>query len=178
MKGLKDVLLMCSHYRLIVKYNSTEVLTEKLLLSFLLLFLFTVRNDEEEKVETEKQMKEGSPLKSTHTASVPQGNKTNVPTDEEDMGHCNAASSIPSVSSFVSTAAVSPSNHRSLRRSTASSCEGAGPANTMGGTTSHGRLSSCSTVMITEEHLMLNPVKAEVGFQHVEGYAALYHVAD
>lgn len=129
-------------------------------------------------MEAEKQMKERPPLKSTHTASTPQGNETNVSTEEEDMGRRNAASSVPSVSSFVSTAAVSPSNHRRLRRSTASSCEGAGPASTMGATSSHGRLSSCSTVMITEEQLMLNPVKAEVGFQHVEGYAALYHVAD
>lgn len=129
-------------------------------------------------METEKQTKEGSPLKSTHAASTLHGHKTNVSTEEEDMGHCNAASSIPSVSSFVSTAAMSPSNHGRLRRSTASSCEGAGPASTMGATSSHGRLSSCSTVMTAEEQLMLNPVKPEVGFQHVEGYAALYHLAD
>lgn len=129
-------------------------------------------------METEKQVKEGSPLKSTHTASTLQGHKTNVSTEEEDMEHYTAASSIPSVSSYVSTAAMSPSNHGGLRRSTASSCEGAGPASTMGTASSHGRLSSCSTVMITEEQLMLNPVKPEVGFQHVEEYAALYHLAD
>lgn len=129
-------------------------------------------------METEKQMKEGSPLKPTHSASTLQGHKTNVSTEEEDMGDCSAASSIPSVSSFVSTAAMSPSNHGRLRRSTASSCEGVGPASTMGATSSHGRLSSCSTVMITEEQLMLNPVKPEVGFQHLLGYAALYHLAN
>lgn len=129
-------------------------------------------------METEKQMKEGSSLKSTHTASTLQGRKTNVSTEEDDMGRCNAASSIPSVSSFVSTAAASPSSHGRPRRSTASSCEGAGPASAVGAASSHGRLSSCSTVMITEEQLMLNPVKAEVGFQRVEGYAALRRVAD
>lgn len=142
------------------------------------MYVFLSGNDEEEKVETEKQMKEGSPLKSTHTASTLQGHKTNVSTEEEDMGRGNTANSVPSVRSFVSTAAVSPSNHGRLRRSTASSCDGAGPASTMGVTSSHGRLSSCSTVKITKEQLMLNPVKPEVGFQHVEGYAALYHVAD
>lgn len=129
-------------------------------------------------METEKQMKEGSPIKSTHTASTLQGHKANVSTEEEDAGRCNAASSIPSVSSLVSTAAVSPSNHGRLRRSTASSCEGAGPASTMGAASSHGRLSSCSTVMMSEEQLMLNPLKPEVGFQRVEGYTALYHLAD
>lgn len=46
--------------------------------------------------------------------------------------------------------------------STASSCEAAVPVSAMELTSSCGRLSSCSTVMIMEEQLMLKPVKPEV----------------
>ena len=57
----------------------------------------------------------------------------------------------------------SRSNQRSSRRSAASPCEGMGPASGVGLTSVHGRLSSCSTVMVTDEQLVLNPVNQEVG---------------
>lgn len=104
-----------------------------------------------------------SPLKSTQTDSALQGHnsKSNAPT-EENLEHPDAAGSVPSVSPSGSTAAMSPSSHKGLRGSPASSCEGAGAASVTGLNSSHGRLSSCSTVKITEEQLMLNPVKPEV----------------
>lgn len=122
-------------------------------------------------------MEEESHLKSTTRASATRGhnNKTNPKEDAEQLS-TNADGSVRSVSSLGSRAAVSPSDRRRMRRSTASSCEGAGPASTMGLTSSHGRLSSCSTVMITEEQLMLNPVKPEVCWEAHTEYTALSHV--
>lgn len=129
-------------------------------------YLFLQGCDEEEKVKIEKQIKEVgvSSLKCTHTESALQGHndKSNAPT-EENLEHLDAAGSVPSVSSSVSTAAMSPSTHKELRGSPASSCEGAGAPSAAGLNSSHGRLSSCSTVKITEDQLMLNPVKSEVG---------------
>lgn len=113
-------------------------------------------------------MEEESHLESTQRAAATRGHNNKTKTNpEEDTEHLNADSSVRSVSSLGSTAAVSPFNHRRLRRSTASSFEGAVPASTTGLASSRGRLSSCSTVMIMEEQLMLNPVKPEVGGKHM-----------
>lgn len=108
-------------------------------------------------MKTEKQeddVKE-SFLKSTQMSCTLQGHsKSNTPT-EENVEHHDASRSVPSESPLGSTAAMSPS----LRGSPASSREGARAASTVGPNSSHGRLSSCSTVKITEEQLKLNPVK-------------------
>ncbi|XP_026150741.1 uncharacterized protein LOC113123131 [Mastacembelus armatus] len=77
-------------------------------------------------------------------------------TDTEVLSTIDTHSSIHSVSSFRSTATSSQLFPRSSRWSAASSSKGRA-----GLPSSHGRLSSCSTVMIMEEQLMLNPVKPE-----------------
>lgn len=111
-----------------------------------------------------QQMEEESHLESTQRAAARRGHSHKTKrSPEEDTEHLNA---VRSVSSLESTAAVSPFIRRP-RRSAASSCEGAVPAGTTGLASSRGRLSSCSTVRITEEQLMLNPVKPEVGGKHV-----------
>lgn len=128
---------------------------------------------EKEEVEINQEMEEESHLKSTKWSSPTQryNNKTNTNSEEDtDTDHLSTNadkhSSIRSVSSFKSTATVSQYNQRSSRRSAASSCEGTMPASGMRLASSCGRLSSCSTVMVTEEQLMLNPVKPEVGRKH------------
>lgn len=117
-------------------------------------------------------MEEESLLISTQKGSAAQGldNKTNL---EEETEQLNAASSIQSVSSLGSTA-NSPFNRRRLRRSTATSCEALVPVSAMELASSCGRLSSCSTVMITEEQLMLKPVKPEVGGKYMLNDEQLY----
>lgn len=112
-------------------------------------------------MKTEKQdnASEVSSLNSTQTDCALQGHdKSNTPT-EENLEHHDASGSVPSESPLGSTDAMSPG----LRGSPASSCEGARAASTLGPNSSHGRLSSCSAVRITEEQLKLNPVKPEVG---------------
>nr|XP_046260648.1 uncharacterized protein KIAA2012 [Scatophagus argus] len=123
---------------------------------------------EKEEVEINQEMEEEPHLISSKGPSATQTHSNKTETNaEEDTGtdhlstYAGTHSSIRSMSSLRSTASASPVNHRSLRRSTASSREGAVPASTMGLQSSHGRISSCSTVMITEEQLMLNPVKPE-----------------
>ncbi|XP_027145430.1 uncharacterized protein KIAA2012 homolog isoform X3 [Larimichthys crocea] len=119
---------------------------------------------EKEEVDINQEIKELSHLKSTKRWSTTHSDNTK-PNSEEDTDHLSTNadkhSSIRSVSSLRSTAATSQFNHRSLRRSAASSCEGSVPTSAMGLTSSCGRLSSCSTVMIREEQLMLNPVQPE-----------------
>ncbi|XP_041662297.1 uncharacterized protein KIAA2012 [Cheilinus undulatus] len=120
---------------------------------------------EEKEEELNQGKKEKSHPASTKSPSATQkhDNKPNSKVDPEDTDMFgDKLSSIQSVSSLRSAAAVSQSNLTSSRRSLASTCEEAGPASAMGLTSSHGRLSSCSTVMVTEEQLMLNPVKPEV----------------
>lgn len=116
--------------------------------------------DREEKVKTEEQENAGvSSLNSTRMECALQGHdKSNTPTEENLEDH-DASGGVPSESPLVSTAAM----FSVLRGSPASSCEGARAASTVGPNSSHGRLSSCSTVKITEEQLKLNPVKPEVG---------------
>lgn len=120
---------------------------------------------ENEEVEITQKTEEELHLKSTKRPSAAQrhSDKTNPEEDADtDTHHLSSNSdkhsSVRSVSSLRSHF-----NQRSSWRSAASSCEGAGTA---GLTSSHGRLSSCSTVMIPEEQLMLNPVKPEVGRKH------------
>ncbi|TKS67796.1 hypothetical protein D9C73_000880 [Collichthys lucidus] len=119
---------------------------------------------EKEEVDINQEIKELSHLKSTKRQSTTHSDNTK-PNSEEGTDHLSTNadkhSSIRSVSSLRSTAATSQLNHRNLRRSAASSCEGSFPTSAMGLTSSCGRLSSCSTVMITEEQLMLNPVQPE-----------------
>lgn len=87
------------------------------------------------------------------------------PDPEEDKEHqcISAESNTRSVSSVTSGTDASLLGYRRRSRSTASSCEEVMPASSVGLASSHGRLSSCSTVIVMEEQLMLNPVKPEVG---------------
>ncbi|XP_060909003.1 uncharacterized protein KIAA2012-like [Labrus mixtus] len=122
---------------------------------------------ENQEAETDQELKEESHLASPTNPSAAQNhkNRTNSEGDAAETDHlytdADKHGSVRSVSSLRSTAAASQSTLKSSRRSVASSCEGAGPASALGLTSSHGRLSSCSTVMVTEEQLMLNPVKPE-----------------
>lgn len=108
-------------------------------------------------MKTEKLQSEVSFLKSPHTDS------SNTPT-EENLEHQNSSSSVPSQCPLGSTLAMTSGR----RESPASSCEGHTAASTVGPNSSFGRLSSCSPVKITEQQLMLNPVKPEVGM--LEGH--------
>lgn len=147
-------------------------------------FSFLIGNPEEplekEEVDINQEIKELSHLKSTKRWSTTHSDNTK-PNSEEDTDHLSTNadkhSSIRSVSSLRSTAATSQFNHRSLRRSAASSCEGSVPTSAMGLTSSCGRLSSCSTVMIREEQLMLNPVQPEVGRTQTQSAQQSYLLA-
>ncbi|XP_044073655.1 uncharacterized protein KIAA2012-like isoform X2 [Siniperca chuatsi] len=121
---------------------------------------------EKEEGEINQEMEEESHLKSTKRPSATQNNnnKTKANSEEDtDTDHLSTNadkhSSVQSVSSLRS--AEFQFNQRSSRRSASSSCEGPVPASAMGLASSRDRLSSCSTVMVTEEQLMLNPVKPE-----------------
>ncbi|KAM6978389.1 uncharacterized protein KIAA2012 homolog [Tautogolabrus adspersus] len=122
---------------------------------------------ENQEAKINLEMKEESHPASPTTPSAAQKhrNRTNSEGDAAGTDHLytnvDKHGSFRSVSSLRSTAAASQSNLKSSRRSVASSCEGAGPASALGLTSSHGRLSSCSTVMVTEEQLMLNLIKPE-----------------
>lgn len=92
----------------------------------------------------------------------------NDPDPEENMEtweprSIRADGSIPSVSSVRSGTAGSSAGSRRRSSSTASSPEEVMLASSAGLASSHGRLSSCSTVIVMEEQLMLNPTKSEVG---------------
>ncbi|XP_030283268.1 uncharacterized protein KIAA2012 homolog isoform X3 [Sparus aurata] len=130
-------------------------------------------NHGKEELDINKEMEEGSHLKYTKRSSATQrsNNKTETkseslnPEEDTDRDHLSSSadrhSSVQSVSSLRSTAAASRSSQRSRRRSADSPCEGAVPTSATGLALSRGRLSSCSTVMVTEEQLMLNTVKPE-----------------
>lgn len=110
------------------------------------------------KTDMQQNEAEVSSLKSIKMDSALQAHdKSNTPTEEKLEHH--DASSVPPESPLDSTTTMSPG----LRGSPASPCEGARAASVLGPNSSHGRLSSCSTVKITEEQLKLNPVKPEVG---------------
>lgn len=101
---------------------------------------------EEDKVENDLETEEQFLLESTEWESP-----------------ISAEGGIPSVSSGRSGAAASLVGHRRRSSSSTSSSEEVMLASSAGLASSHGRLSSCSTVMVMEEQLMLNPTKAEVG---------------
>lgn len=122
--------------------------------------------EEDEEVEINQEKQEGPHQKSPGRSSAIHMD-SNYATTEEDMdSDClstsDKRSSVQPVSSLRSAVASSHFNPRSSMRSLASSCEGTGPVSAVGLASSRGRLSSCSTVMITEEQLMLNPVKPQV----------------
>lgn len=112
-------------------------------------------------MKTDKQQNEVevSSLKSTPIDCALQGHNKSITPTEANPEHHGAKMSVPSGSPLGSTATTSPG----LRGSPASPREDAGAASVVGPNSSHGRLSSCSTVKITEEQLKLNPVKPEVG---------------
>lgn len=118
----------------------------------------------EDQVKIDPEMEEQFHLESTESVSPAQRcNKD--PDPEEDKEHqSNSAddSNTRSVSSDRPSTAASLLGYRRRSRSTASSCEEVLPASSVGLASSHGRLSSCSTVIVMEEQLMLNPVKPEV----------------
>ncbi|XP_045910523.1 uncharacterized protein KIAA2012 homolog [Micropterus dolomieu] len=122
---------------------------------------------EKEKVEINQEMGEESHQKSTKKPSATQRHNYKTKTNsEEDIDtdrstNADKHSSSRSVSSHRSTAAASQLSQRSSRNSAFSSIEEALPVSAMGLASSHGRLSSCSTVRVTEEQLMLNSVKPE-----------------
>ncbi|XP_039674740.1 uncharacterized protein LOC120570452 isoform X1 [Perca fluviatilis] len=125
---------------------------------------------EKEEVEISQELEEKSQLKSTKRPSATQRHNNNTKTNSEaeedtDTEHfstnADQHSSVQSVSSLWSAAAASQFSQRSSKRSAASSCEEAVPASAVGLASSRGCLSSCSTVMVTEEQLMLNPAKPE-----------------
>lgn len=121
-------------------------------------------------MEINQEMQEGPHQKSTRRPSATQTDSNNATTEEDTdsdfLSTSDKYSSIQPGSSLRSTVASSHFNPRSSMRSLASSCEGTVPASAVGLTSSRGCLSSCSTVMITEEQLMLNPVKPRVSRKH------------
>lgn len=135
---------------------------------------FHIGNHEEPpekmQVEINQDVEKGSHLKSTTRPSAAQRHNNNTKTNSEKDTDTDCLSnnkvkhsSVGSVRSIRSTASASQLSPRNLRRSAASSCEGAVPASPAGLVLSRSCLSSCSTVMVMEEKLMLNPVKSEVG---------------
>ncbi|XP_076603538.1 uncharacterized protein KIAA2012 homolog [Chaetodon auriga] len=119
--------------------------------------------DMKEKVQVEinQEVEKEPHLKSTTSPSATQ-RQTNSEKDTDHLSNNgDKYSSVGSVQSLRSTASASQFTHRRLRRSAASSYEGAMPASPVGLVSSHSCLSSCSTVMVMEEKLMLNPVKSE-----------------
>ncbi|KAJ4921158.1 hypothetical protein JOQ06_022266 [Pogonophryne albipinna] len=119
-------------------------------------------NEEPMKKEEEinQNIKKASDLKSTERPSATQrhNNKTHL---EEEKEHVNINADKHSQSESSLRSAASPFSPKSLKRSSASFCEGVEHASATGLAPSRGCLSSCSTVMITEEELMLNPIKQE-----------------
>ncbi len=117
-------------------------------------------------MEINWEIEEESHPKSANGPSAKQRNNNKFKTNpDEDAEHlsvdANRPSSIHSASLLGSIGAASQFSHNSSRKSAASYSEGT--VGTMGIASSRGRLSSCSTVMVMEEHLVLNPVKQEVG---------------
>ncbi|KAK2840242.1 hypothetical protein Q5P01_013982 [Channa striata] len=124
-----------------------------------------MEDEEEEEEESDPEMQNETQRKSTQRASAAQKHSDDTTTEDDTDTDCVSTndqySSVRSVSSHRSTVASSHFNARSSRRSVASSYEGGVSASVVGPAASRGRMSSCSTVMITEEQLMLNPKKPE-----------------
>ena len=128
---------------------------------------------EKDELEINQEMEKESHLKSHISPFAAQShneetNRNSVEgsdhlSTDDTLTNADKHSSVGSVSSHRSTVA-SQFNQRSSRRS---SCDGAVPAGAVDLASSRGRMSSCSTVMITEEQLMLNPVQPEVGMKPV-----------
>lgn len=92
-------------------------------------------------------------------------NSTQIDKDHFPIKELTLNTDRPSSSgmSLSSTASGSRLKHSSSQRSVFSSCEGGTlPASAAGPSMSRSRLSSCSTVTIPEERLMLNLTKPEV----------------
>lgn len=85
------------------------------------------------------------------------------PEEDKEQHSISADSNNLSASSVRSSTAASLLGYGRRSRSTSSSCEEVIPASSVGLVSSRGRLSSCSTVIVMEEQLMLNPLKPEVG---------------
>lgn len=111
---------------------------------------------QEDKVENDLETEVQFHLESTES---PAQRYDKDPDPEENIEHL----SISAESSVRSGAAAALLGHRRPSSSTASSPEEVMLASSAGLASSHGRLSSCSTVMVMEEQLMLNPTKPEVG---------------
>ena len=123
---------------------------------------------EEGEVEINQELEEEeSFLKSPESPSATQKHKTEAETCEEVetdyLSSNDEHRNIQSVSSLRSSDAASYLYQRNWRGSAASSCGGAKIASATGFSSACGRLSACSTVMVADQQLMLNPVKPEVG---------------
>lgn len=117
----------------------------------------------ENQVKIDPEMEEPFHLESTESVSPAQRcDKDPDPEEDKEDQSISADSNAGSVSSDRSSTAGYLSGYRRRSRSTASSCEDVMPASSVGLASSQGRLSSCSTVIVMEEQLMLNPVKPEV----------------
>lgn len=118
----------------------------------------------EDKVEIEPDIEVQCHFVSTESVSPAQRNNSDLDPEEDKEHHSiNSDSNIQSLSLVRSSTDASLSDYRRRSRSTASSCDEVMPASSVGLASSHGRLSSCSTVIVMEEQLMLNPIKPEVG---------------
>ncbi|KAG7501606.1 hypothetical protein JOB18_003471 [Solea senegalensis] len=124
--------------------------------------------DLDEGVDFNLEMEEESYLKYIETPPAPQNQKHKTKTKTGDVSETDhlptsgERRSIRSVSSLRSSDAASHFIQRTTRRSAASSHEGAAAASIVDFASSRGRLSSCSTVMVMDEQLMLNPAKPEL----------------
>lgn len=117
----------------------------------------------EDQVKIDPEMEMQFHLESAELVSPAQRcNKDPDPEEDKEHQSISADSNTRSVSSDRSSTAASVLGYRRRSRSTASTCE-VMPASSVGLASSHGRLSSCSTVIVMEEQMMLNPVKPEVG---------------
>lgn len=120
---------------------------------FFFIFVFNLTflagNRDVEEVEINQQTDEEPHLKSASVA--PGSSKAITPDPGEDSEHLSidGDGSVRSVSSLGWAAAQPPASREGLA-------------------SSHGRRSSCSTVRITEEQLVLNPVRPEVGGKNTQ----------
>ncbi|XP_034430569.1 uncharacterized protein KIAA2012 homolog [Hippoglossus hippoglossus] len=133
---------------------------------------------EKGEVEINQELEEEeSFLKSPESPSATQKHKTEAKMCEDVETDCLSSNdehrNIRSVSSLRSSDAASHLHQRNSRGSAASSWGGAMIASATGFSSACGRLSSCSTVMVADEQLMLNPVKPELPRMSQEEAAAL-----
>lgn len=132
--------------------------------------LFLIGRDvTEEELHINQKMEEDSHIEPTeHLSATRRHNNEIKPDPKEDIENLSfsADSKVQSLSSLGSADTTSLFNYTGLKRSTAS-CEEVLPTSRAGLASSRGCLSSCSTVVIMEEQLMLNPVRPEVGGKHL-----------